>query len=71
MGRAAGHGEAPRNLKGCMRAVGEWKARRRTGDKILSVLRPETGKIALGTHEQEWKRLGKKRQAASFGCGKA
>ena len=28
MGRAAGHGEAPRNLKGCMRAVGEWKAGR-------------------------------------------
>ena len=26
MGRPAGHGEAPRNLKGCMRAVGEWKA---------------------------------------------
>ena len=28
MGRPAGHGEAPRNLKGCMRAVGEWKAGR-------------------------------------------
>ena len=36
MGRAAGHGEAPRNLKGCMRAVGEngKRGRVRGGDYI-------------------------------------